>query len=79
MTLTGVLIRQVRVRHQPAVPFLRVVTRGIFEELAQVGLAAKLRDLGQVRRIVRALAEQRMAVDAVLAMPHMLPRDDLGR
>ena len=56
---------------------LRVVTRRILEELAQVGFAAMLRDLGEVRREVRALAEQRVAVDAVLAVPHVLAGDDL--
>ena len=38
-----------------------------------------LRDLRQVRREVRALAEQRVAVDAVLAVPHVLAGDHLRR
>ena len=58
---------------------LGVEPRRILEELAEVGLAALLRDLGQVGRVVRALAEQRVAVDAVLPVPHVLAGDDLRR
>ena len=62
-----------------AMTLLRVEPRRILQERAEVGVAALLRDLGQVRRVVRALAEQRVAVDAVLAVPHVLAGDDLRR
>ena len=38
-----------------------------------------LRDLREVRRVVGAFAEQRVAVDAVLAVPHVLAGDHLRR
>ena len=73
------LVRQLRIRHQPAVAFLGIEARGILQELTQVRLAAMLGDLGQVRREVRALAEQRVAVDAVLSVPDVLALDHVGR
>ena len=77
--LGDLLVGQIQVRHQPPVPLLGVEPRGILQELPQVGVTALLGDLGQVGRVVGALAEQRVAVDAVLAVPHVLARDDRAR
>ena len=65
--------------HQAAVPLLVVELRRVAQERPQIGVAAMLRDLGQVRRVVGALAEQRVAVDAVLPVPDVLAGDDLRR
>ena len=46
---------------------------------ADTALAALLRDLGQVGRVVGAFAEQGMAVDAVVLVPDVLAASDLGR
>ncbi len=60
-------------------PLFRVEPRRILEKLTQVHVAPLLGDLGQVRCVVRALAEQRVTVDAVLAVPHVLAGDDIRR
>jgi hypothetical protein len=58
--------------HQPTMHLVGVEQRRILEERGEVGLAPELGDLRQIRREVRALTEQRVAVDAVLAVPDML-------
>ena len=58
---------------------LGIEPRRIPQEQPEVGLAALLRDLGQVRRVVRPLSQQRVAVDAVLPVPHVLAGDHLRR
>src|SRR4029453_19589213 len=63
------VLREVRVWHQPPVALLGIVLGRIAEELPQVDCAAVLCDLRQIRRIVGTFAEQRVAVDAVLPFP----------
>ena len=77
--LGNLLVREPRVRHQPSVAFLGIVPGRILKELPQVRVAPMLGDLGQIRRVVGTLAEQRVAIDAVLAVPDVLARDDVGR
>ena len=77
--LGDLLVRQPQVGHQAPVPLFRVEPRRILEKLAQVHVAPLLGDLGQVWSVVRALAEQRVTVDAVLAVPHVLAGDDIRR
>ena len=77
--LGDLLVRELQIRHQPPVAFLGIEPRRILQELPQVRLAAMLGDLGQVGRVVRALAQQRVAVDAVLPVPDVLARDHVGR
>ena len=79
MTLGDLLVREPRVGHEAPVPLLGVVARRILKKLTQIGVAPLLGNLGQVRCVVGALAEQRVAVDAVLAVPDVLAGDDLRR
>ena len=69
--------------HQPAMALLVVELRRVTQVGPQVRRATLLRDLGQVGCVVRALAEQRMAVDAIVLVPDILAvshcrRDVLG-
>ena len=70
--VANLLIRQVRVRHQPAVLFFGIKARRVLQELSEIGFSTELGDLRQVGCVVRTLAKQRVAVDAVLAVPHVL-------
>ena len=79
MTWVICSFREPRVGHHPSVALLGIVPGRILEKLPQVGVAPMLRDLRQIRRVIGALAEQRVAVDAVLAVPHVLARDHIGR
>ena len=77
--LVDLLRRQFQIRHQPPVPLLIVELRRIRQEGPQVRRATLFGNLGQVRCVIGALAQQGVAVDAVLPMPDVLARDDLGR
>ncbi len=74
--VVDLLIGELEVRHEPAIPLLRVELRRVLQEFPEVGRAALCGDLRQIGRIVRALAEERVTVDAVLAVPHVLAGDD---
>jgi hypothetical protein len=58
------------------VALLVVELRRVLQVGLQVRGAAVLRDLGQVRRVVGAFAEQRVAVDAVVLVPDILAMRD---
>ena len=78
MTSSISLGRQLQVRHEPPVTLFVVELRRIRQEGPQVRRAALVGDLGQVGSVVGALTQQRVAVDAVLPVPHVLARDHLG-
>ena len=59
--------------------FFGVEARRVFQKLSKVRLSTQLGNLGQVGRVVRALAKQRMTVDAILAVPHVLAGHDVRR
>src|SRR5512138_2768382 len=55
---------------------LVVKARGILHVCVQVLLASKLRDLREIRRVVRTLAKERVTVDAIILVPDILAGDD---
>jgi len=74
---------QVLPRHQPAVGLFVVEARRVAHVGLQIRLAAVLGDLRQIRGVIGAFPEQRVAVDAVVLVPHVhavphLRRDVLG-
>jgi hypothetical protein len=73
------VIGEVEIRHQPAIPFLGIELRWVLEEGLDVGRSSLLRDLGEVGGEVRSLPHESVTVDAVLLVPNVFPFNDLGR
>ena len=70
------LVAQVLGRHQATVALLVIELRRVAHVRLEVGVAPVIRDLGQVRCVVGALAEYGVAVDTVELVPHVLPAHD---
>lgn len=72
-------VLELGVRHEPTVLLLGVELAGILEERRQIRFATVLGDLRQIGREIRALTEERVAVDAVLLVPDVLALGDVRR
>ena len=60
---------QVLLRHQAAMTLLVIERRRVAHVCFQVLLAAQLRDLREIRRVIRAFSEQSVTVHAVVFVP----------